>query len=75
MNDLCVDFFYASAGIFRHRVCLSVCHKPAKRRITQATLRDSPGTLVNDRRQTWIESGVILHTVMDDTDFLPHPVF
>ena len=34
---------YASAGISRHRVCVCLS---AKRRITQTTQRDCPGTLV-----------------------------
>jgi len=56
MNGLTDRFLparrYASAGISRHRVsvCLSVtrryCIKTVKRRITQTTPRDSPGTLV-----------------------------
>ena len=49
---------YASAGISRHRasVCLSVtrryCTKTLKRKITQTTPRDSPGTLGSWRQQS-----------------------
>ena len=36
-------------------VCVCVCHTPvlAKRRITQATPRDSPGTSFSDANSRW----------------------